>query len=75
MYCEEPIQKAFYLESRRDNDGNWSFTDYFFEFAYYAAGKNHLVFQTKNHYITLGADGVKTWQHKSEFVTKKKMDG
>ncbi len=69
MYCEEPILNVFYLESRQRDYSSWSFPDYFFEFAYYAAGKNRLVFQTENHYITIGADGVKTWQNKEEFVT------
>lgn len=69
MYCEEPILNVWYLESRQSSDYNWDFPDYHFGFAYYVSGKNRLVFQTEKHFITLGADGVKTWQNKEEFVT------
>lgn len=69
MYCEEPILNVWYLESRQTDDYNWDFTDYHFDVAYYAAGETRLVFQTENHYITIGADGVRTWNDKEEFVT------
>ncbi len=69
MYCDEPILNVWYLEPIDNDDYNWWYFDNIFQFDLYAAGESRLVFQTENHYITLGADGVKTWKDKEEFVT------
>ena len=62
MYCEEPILNVWYLKGvQEDYDGNWEYPDYHFGFAFYVAGKSKLVFQTENHYITLGVDGISDW--------------
>lgn len=69
MYCDEAIRKVFFLLRTYDYDGHWSFFDCYFDLALYAAGDDRLVLQTDHSYITLGADGVRTWRDPAEFVT------
>lgn len=66
MFCNEPIQKVWYLEERQENRNHWEYLMFFFRLGYYVTDGHWLVFQTENHFISMGADGVHLYDSKEQ---------
>ena len=64
MFCNEPILKVFELQYRDDLLENWqdAYLHTTGEFEYHVTEGYWMLFETENHYITIGYDGVQKYQ-------------
>ena len=68
MFCDEPIQKVWYLRKKDGNKNERDFLMYHFRLEYYPASGEWLVFETSNCYVSIGSDGVKKYASKDSFL-------
>lgn len=70
VFCEEPIKRVYRRWAWEREDEQWcdSFLQLEYSLEYHTTDGYWLVFETKNHVITVGADGVKLWDSLREAV-------